>query len=152
MGEGVVTESVTPRQRTGRERSLANLKPYKPGETGNRAGINQYTKQRERFQEHIAKYLEQNSEKVDAHLSRGEALALAVLEDALAGDATSRKEALARLWPIIQKADVNLGGQQDNPIAVARPNYLDNLDEEDKETLRKLAMKAICKGSRQKEK
>lgn len=120
----------------------ANLIPPKPGEVRNPTGRNQYTVQKERFQEHIAKYLEENASHKE--LSRSEALALAVLEDALAGDATSRKETLARLWPIVSKAEVDVKAELEER-AVKANFSLDNLTAEERKTVKRLMMKAIVK-------
>ena len=139
MAESQIETDLETRRRTGNGNLLP---PIQPGEVRNPTGRNQYTVQKERFQEHIGKYL---AERMNGdELSRSEALALAVLEDALAGDATSRKETLARLWPIVSKAEVDIKAELEER-AVKANFSLDNLTAEERKTVKRLMMKAIVK-------
>jgi len=136
---------------------LKNLRPWKPGQSGNPKGINQYTYKRD-FETTIDCLLSGKLSEVEAAqvpewvqalvksgMPRGEALAHIAVLGALRGEEKHFLEALKRIWPVVTKAEVS--GAEGQPLVPEQKSYdLSGLDEEDKATLRKLAAKALMRG------
>jgi len=133
---------------------LKNLRPWKPGQSGNPKGVNRYTYKRD-FETTVDRLLSgEFAEDEAAQLSgwvralvkpgmkRGEALAHITVTGALRGDEKHLLEMLKRIWPVVTKAEVS--GVEGQPLVREQKPYdLTGLSEEDKATIRRLAAKSL---------
>ena len=129
-------------------------RPIQPGQVLNPAGANQYTYKRD-FELTIDRLLkgELSPEEVEtvpswvrglvtAGMTRGEALAAVTVAGALRGDSKHLAAVLKRVWPEMHKHEVS--GLQGSPETVNR-FASENLTEEERETVLKLAAKALVR-------
>ena len=130
-----------------------NLKPQRAGEPGhNQTGRNQYSYKRdfERTVDALLRGKPVNGELDKAPrwlrdavlpgMTRGEALAAATVAGAFSGDLKHLATVLKRIWPEVTKHEVI---QVDAPPAFSP---LENLNDEDRATMLRLAQKAIRNG------
>jgi hypothetical protein len=145
---GSSTEEIGPR--------LKNLRPWKPGQSGNPKGINQYSYKRD-FETTIDRLLageiseaeatlvpEWVQELVKPGMPRGEALAHIAVVGALRGKEKHLLEALKRIWPVVTKAEAS--GAEGQPLVPRlEPPDFSRVSEQDQATLRRIARECLMR-------
>ena len=127
------------------------LTPILPGQVLNPTGRNQFSYRRD-FERTIERLLRSPAagslehapewmiDAVEPGMSKGEALAAATVAGALAGDLKHLGTVLKRIWPEVVKHEV------DHSNAPPPVSPLENLNDEDRTTMLRLAQKAIRGG------
>jgi hypothetical protein len=99
--------------------SIANLKPWKPGQSGNPSGTNQWTYRAEVEQ----LFSEALSVTGEDGRTRAQAIVERLLEDAMAGKPCAMKLALDRILPVVKSVEVEVPGSDPAEFSAALDRF-----------------------------